>query len=570
MATVSTDPFAERYRAIAARDARFDGQFFTAVRTTRVYCRPSCPARTPKPENVTFYLTPAAAHEAGYRACKRCLPEAAPGSPAWNLRRDLAGRAMRLVADGVVDREGVGGLARRLGYSPRQVQRLLVAELGAGPLALARAQRAQTARALLVGADLPLADVAFAAGFGSIRQFNETIHEVFATTPGALRASAARVHRARTHGTAAGAHPRVTAAGWTHEPARTSAPAASTTPEPGPPSEPVAPVATDPASLDPVRLTLRLPVRAPFDAPGIFSFLAVRAVAGVECASSDDDGALRYARTLALPHGPAAVEVTATPDGSGVGWSLRLRVELTSLADVATAVTRVRRLFDLDADPVAVDTALAADAALAPLVAATPGIRVPGAVDPHELVVRAIVGQQISVAAARTHLGRLAARLGTPYRSGFDGLTTLFPTPAAIAADVPVPVPGSDQAADPARPLRLPARGVAAVVGAATALADGSLTVDVGADADELRSALVALPGVGPWTAAYVAMRVLGDPDAWLEGDVALLAGASALGLAPPPDLPAGRRHRDLAARAAAWAPWRSYAAMRLWQAAAP
>ncbi|MEU4364652.1 Ada metal-binding domain-containing protein, partial [Promicromonospora sp. NPDC023987] len=188
-----SDPaFTERYRAIAARDSRFDGQFYTAVRTTGIYCRPSCPARTPKAENVSFYLTSAAAHEAGFRACKRCLPEAAPGTPAWDLRRDLTGRAMRLVADGVVDREGVSGLATRLGYSERQLHRLLVGQLGAGPLALARAQRAQTARALLVGTSLRLADVAFAAGFGSIRQFNDTVAEVFGATPTELRAKARR------------------------------------------------------------------------------------------------------------------------------------------------------------------------------------------------------------------------------------------------------------------------------------------------------------------------------------------------------------------------------------------
>jgi AraC family transcriptional regulator of adaptative response / DNA-3-methyladenine glycosylase II len=523
-----TDLFAERYRAIAARDRRFDGQFFTAVHTTGIYCRPSCPARTPRPENVTFYLTSAAAHEAGYRACKRCLPEAAPGTPMWNLRRDLAGRAMRLLADGVVDREGVPGLAARLGYTPRHVHRLLVAELGAGPLALARAQRAQTARALLVGTRLRLADVAFAAGFGSIRQFNDTVQEVFGLAPSTLRATARGTQAAPVGGAAA---------------------------------------SDVSAAAGPVRLELRLPVREPFDAPGVLGFLAARAVAGVETASTDDDGTLRYARTLTLPHGPAAFEVTASPAGHAA-WEVRVRVELTSLADVATAVARVRRLLDLDADPVAVDDALAADPALAPLVAATPGIRVPGAVDAHELVVRAIVGQQISVAAARTHLSRLAARLGTPYASSFDGLTTLFPTAATLAGAVSVPVPGSPAASDPDRPLRLPARAVAAVVGAARALAEHDLVVDVGAETDALRTALVALPGVGPWTAAYVALRVLGDPDAWLTGDVALVAGAAAAGVLP--DTTPARRHRDLAARAEAWAPWRSYAAMHLWRAVPP
>jgi AraC family transcriptional regulator of adaptative response / DNA-3-methyladenine glycosylase II len=514
----ATEPdaaFAERYRAIAARDARFDGQFFTAVRSTGIYCRPSCPARTPKPENVTFYLTSAAAHEAGYRACKRCLPEAAPGTPAWNLRRDLAGRAMRLVADGVVDREGVEGLAARLGYTPRHVHRLLVAELGAGPLALARAQRGQTARALLVGTDLRLSDVAFAAGFGSIRQFNDTVVEVFATTPTDLRA------RRR----------------------RTTSATSRRAPTDGLPA----------AEGGAVRIALTLPVREPFDARGTLAFLAARAVDGVESVSLDGP-LLRYARTLSLPRGPGAVEVTAGPDiGPG---RVALRLEVASLADVPVAVARVRRLLDLDADPGAVDAALGADPALAPLVAATPGIRVPGTVDPHETVIRAIVGQQISVAAARTHLSRLTSGIGTPYASGIDGLTRLFPTAAQVADG------GADH-------LRLPARTRQAVVDIARALAGGELAVGVGDDPDALRAALVARPGIGPWTAAYVAMRVLGDPDAWLDGDVALLAGARALGLLPELSSTSAR-HRALADHATAWAPWRSYAAMHLWRATAP
>ncbi|WP_454050379.1 DNA-3-methyladenine glycosylase 2 family protein [Cellulomonas sp. Marseille-Q8402] len=513
--------FAERYRAIDARDTRFDGQFFTAVSSTGIYCRPSCPARTPKPQHVTFYLTSAAAHEAGFRACKRCLPEAAPGTPEWDLRSDLAGRAMRLIGDGVVDREGVDGLAARLGYTTRHVHRLLVAELGAGPLALARARRAQTARALLVGSDLPLADVAFAAGFGSVRQFNETIQEVFAARPSDLRAHGRRP---------AGDGPAASGD-------RTGGPAA-------------------------VRLDVDLPVRQPFDARGVFRFLAVRAVAGVEVADVPEGGPLRYARTLVLPHGPAAAEVVAT-DVPGSGWRLRVRLELASLADVAPAVARVRRLLDLDADPVAVDAALAADPALAPLVARTPGARVPGAVDPHELVVRALVGQQISVAAARTHLGRLAERAGSAYPSAVPGLDRLFPTPAQIVAAVPEP----GDVVDPDRPLRLPGQAVRAVLATCRALADGTLAVHVGADPDLLRADLVARPRIGPWTAAYIAMRVLGDPDAWLTGDVALVAGARAVGILDG-DVPVAAAHRALAGRAAGWAPWRSYAAVHLWQAA--
>ncbi|GAA1865212.1 AlkA N-terminal domain-containing protein [Myceligenerans crystallogenes] len=513
--------FAERYRAISARDARFDGQFFTAVRTTGIYCRPSCPARTPKPENVRFYLTSAAAHDAGFRACKRCLPEATPGTPEWNLRRDLAGRAMRLIADGVVDREGVDGLATRLGYSARQVNRLLVTELGAGPLALARAQRAQTARTLLTGTDLKLADVAFAAGFGSIRQFNETMTDVFASTPTEIRR--------RATGARAGSRA----------------------------GSPVLPAYDSPAAregtgcvTDRPLLHLSLPVRRPFDARGVFGFLAARAIDGVETADLTGPH-LRYARTVSLPHGPAAFELRCH---AGPG-SVDVTLEVSHLADVPVAAARIRRLLDLDADPVAVDQALGADPALAAGVAAAPGIRVPGAVDPAELLIRAIIGQQISVAAARTHLTRLTAAAGAPYDSAVPGLTRLFPTPGAVA----------DAAGDH---LRLPARNLATITATATALADGELPLSIGDDPSDLRERLVARPGIGPWTAGYVALRVLGDPDILMDRDVALLAGARNLGLVDP-GLTRPDQFRALATRGAAWAPWRSYAAMHLWRAAA-
>ncbi|GAA3596377.1 DNA-3-methyladenine glycosylase 2 family protein [Klugiella xanthotipulae] len=512
--------FAERYRAISARDERFDGQFYTAVSSTGIYCRPSCPARTPRERNVTFYLTSAAAQGAGYRACKRCLPEAVPGSPEWDLRRDLTGRAMRLIADGVVDREGVVGLATSLGYSPRHVHRLLVAELGAGPLALARARRAQTARSLLQGTDLGVADIAFAAGFGSVRQFNDTMLTVFAARPGDVRRGSRSEHLS-----------------------------------PG--------VGRGRAEAAPLVLGLALPVRQPFDAPGVFRFLAARAIRGVEVVEGVEPGPLRYARTLTLPHGPGAVEVTATRVG-GSGWRLRVRLELPSLADVATAVSRIRRAFDLDADPVAVDTALAVDPRLAPSVAGTPGIRVPGTVDPHEQVIRAIVGQQISVGAARTQLSRLAARVGAPYASSFAGLSLVFPSPAQIVAGVPEPVAG--EPLDPDRPLRLPGASLRTVVSAARDLADGTLRVDVGSEPGRLREQLVARRGIGPWTAAYLSMRALGDPDAWLDGDVALVSGAVTLGVLDPAG-PRPQAHRILAERARAWAPWRSYAAMHLWRA---
>lgn len=494
------DPaFAERYRAMLARDARFDGQFITGVHSTGIYCRPSCPASPPKPANVTFYRTAAAAHEAGLRACKRCLPDAVPGSPEWDLGDDLAARAMRLISDGVVEREGVPGLASRLGYTPRHLTRVLAAELGAGPLALARAHRAQTARELLVSTAMPVADVAFASGFGSIRQFNDTIRAVYERSPLELRATAARRPRSRASTDAAPA-----------------------------------------TSADAGVVRLHLPARPPFDAAGVFAWFAARAVAGVEVAGED-----RFERTLALPSGPALVRLRAAQGPNGTA-GLDVEARLTALADLAPLVARVRRLFDLDADAVAIDEALAADPALAPSIAATPGIRMPGALDPHELVVRALVGQQVSVASARTALTRLAAVLGEPV--DLDGPRRLFPTPAAIAAEG-------------ASVLRGPAARIRTIVDVCARLASGELVVAPERERHELRADLLAVPGIGPWTAGYLAMRVTREPDELLVSDLALRNGAARLGL--PSDA------RALAAHGAAWAPWRSYASMHLWRAAA-
>ena len=478
--------FDERYSVIQSRDPRFDGQFVTAVRSTGIYCRPSCPARTPKESNVTFYATSAAAHEAGYRACKRCLPEAAPGSPAWNIRGDTTARAMRLIADGVVEREGVPGLAHRLGYSTRHLTRLLTAELGAGPLALSRAHRAHTARMLLVGTDLPAADVAFSAGFASVRQFNETIREVFGMPPLELRARRRR-------------------------PASTAVEA--------------------PGSID-----LVLPHRGPLDADGLFAWMTARAVPGMEAAAPTS-----YARALRLDGGPAWFELRLDESGR-----VRLRAKLTALRDLPAVVARARRLFDLDADPIAVDEALARHPELAPLVARIPGIRVPGAVDPHEMLIRAMVGQQITVSAARTALTALANALGERIED-FEGATLLFPTMAAIAER------GHEV-------LRGPAARTRALIGAAAALAEGSLTLTTGDDGPTQRAALLAMPGIGPWTADYVRMRVLGDPDIVLPGDVAARAGAAAAGIPADPG--------GLTAWAARTAPWRSYLTAHLWAAA--
>ncbi|MEL5992254.1 AlkA N-terminal domain-containing protein [Microbacterium phosphatis] len=474
--------FDERYRAISSRDVRFDGQFVTAVRSTGIYCRPSCPAKTPKEANVTFFATSAAAHEAGYRACKRCLPEAAPGSPDWNLRGDVAGRAMRLIADGVVEREGVAGLAARLGYSSRHLTRLLAAELGAGPLALARAHRAHTARLLLIGTDLPVADVAFSAGFSSVRQFNETVREVYEMTPSELRS--------RRRG-----------------------------------------VPADPTGID-----LVLPYREPFDPAGLFAWMGVRALAGVE-----EGDATSFARTLRLPYGPAWFRLSHREG------RLHLEAKLESLADLSTLVARARRLFDLDADPLAIDEALSRHPELAAHVRAEPGIRLPGTADPHELLIRAMVGQQISVAAARTHLTRLTDALGERVTIAGEQ-RILFPTMAAIAER------GAEILTGPAARIR-------AITNAARALAEGELTLTSGDDAAAQRAALLAMPGIGPWTADYVRMRVTGDPDVILTGDVALRTGAARAGI--PSEA------RELAAWAARAAPWRSYLSMHLWRLAA-
>lgn len=460
--------FDVRYAALESRDARFDGQFIAGVHSTGIYCRPSCPAITPKRANVSFYRTAAAAHEAGLRACKRCQPDAVPGSPDWNLRDDLASRAMRLVHDGVVEREGVPGLAARLGYTTRHVSRVLRDELGAGPLALARAHRAQTARSLLAATDLPVADIAFAAGFGSLRQFNDTIAAVYRATPTELRALARR-----------GA----------------------------------------PVPVEGGAITLRLPARPPFDAAGLFRFFADHAIRGFE---EGDDA--RFARPLRLPGGAARIEVAPEPNG------VLLTARLSSLADLPALTARVRRMFDLDADSVAIDAHLARDPDLAPLVAAVPGIRIAGSADPEESLFRTLVGQQISVAAARTVLGRIVEH--------FAG----FPTAAQLAER-------GDEV------LRGPAARVAAIRGAADAVAAGELPLDPATPVAELRARLLALPGVGPWTAEYLAMRALGHPDAFPATDLVLVQSAAALDIRPSPR--------------AVWSPWRSYAALHLWRARA-
>ncbi|MFF7985158.1 DNA-3-methyladenine glycosylase 2 family protein [Streptomyces sp. NPDC007901] len=451
-----------RYEAVRSRDGRFDGAFFFAVETTGIYCRPSCPAVTPKRRNVRFFPTAAAAQGSGFRACRRCRPDAVPGSAEWNVRADVVGRAVRLIGDGVVDREGVGGLADRLGYSARQVQRQLTAELGAGPVALARAQRAHTARVLLQTTGLPITEIAFASGFASVRQFNDTIRAVYATTPSALREAAPGGLGARRGSPAAG-------------------------------------------------IPLRLAHRGPYQAGPVFDLLEREAVPGVEEVTGTP-GARTYRRTLRLPYGHAVVAVeertgtTVTSGSAHPGGWLDARLRLTDPRDLTTAVQRLRRLFDLDSDPYAVDERLCDDPRLAPLVAARPGLRSPGAADPAEAAVRALVG----TAAAE----RLVRRYGKTPDAPSGSLTHLFPEPAVLAEAEP-----------------------GGALGALTAaLADGTLRLDPGADRDDAEAALRALPGLDPEAVAAIRVRALGDPD-----------------VAPPGlDVPDE------------WRPWRSYAVRHL------
>lgn len=473
-------------RAVRSKDARFDGWFFTAVLTTRIYCRPSCPVVPPKAENMTFYPSAAACQQAGFRACKRCRPDTSPGSPEWDQRADLVARAMRLVGDGVVDREGVPGLARRLGYSARQVERQLLAELGAGPLALARAQRAQTARLLIETTALPMAEIAFAAGFASIRTFNDTVREVFALSPSELRERATRSARQRSD-----------------SPGTSGA------------------------------LSLRLPFRAPLNPDNLFGHLAATAVPGVE---EWRDGA--YRRTLRLPYGHGIVALAPRPD------HIACRLTLGDLRDLPVAISRCRRMLDLDADPVAVDEQLRTDPVLAPLVDKAPGRRVPRTVDEAEFAVRAVLGQQVSTAAARTHAARLVLAHGEPVDDPEGGLTHLFPSPEALAA------------VDP-EALAMPGTRRTTFTTLVRRLVDGELHLGVDSDWAETRARLLALPGFGPWTVEVIAMRALGDPDAFLPGDLGVRRAARELGL---PSTPAA-----LTARAAGWRPWRAYAVQYLW-----
>lgn len=490
-------------RALEARDRRFDGRFIVGVTSTGIYCRPSCPTPVhPKPENTMFFPTTAAAQLVGLRACKRCQPDASPGSPEWDRRNDLVGRAVRLIEEGEVDRSGVEGLATRLAVGPRHLRRVLQHDLGAGPIALARAQRAQTARILIETTDLSMSDLAFAAGFGSVRQFNSTITEVFAVSPTVLRESAQKRKGRKATG-------------------------------------PDAVVGTDDSRLS---LHLRLPFREPLALETLFAWLAKRAFTGVAVGD-----ATMHRRALRLPHGDAIATFTNGRD------HVACHLELASLKDLPAARAACRRLLDLDADPVAIAEHLSGDPVLAQAIRATPGMRVPGTVDGFETAIFAIVGQQRSIGAAVTLTGRLAAAARPPV----DERPLGDDSPAS--EDVLRPFPAAQEILDAdLSGLGFTKRNISTVRAVAELVATGELDLTTGADREETRARLLAVHGIGPWTADYIGMRALGDPDISLPGDLVIRKVAATNGI------------EDLTETSHGWRPWRSYATHLLWTLTPP
>ena len=475
-------------RARLARDARFDGKFFIGVVTTGIYCRPICPVRPPKAQNVRFYPTAAAAAEAGFRPCLRCRPEAAPGSPAWFGTAATVSRGLRLIADGALDGDGtVDDLADRLGVGARHLSRLFRKHLGASPRAVAGTRRLLFAKKLINETDLPMGDIALSSGFGSIRRFNAAFRNSYGCPPGALRRSAKR---------------------------------------------------RGPVDAD-SDFVLRLPYRPPLDWASIAGYFALRATPGVEAVGENG-----YCRTISLDGQSGQIRIRPAPDEN----ALLLSVVFPESRALFQIVERVRRMFDLTADPEDIAGHLSRDPALANVVATHPGLRLPGAWDGFELAIRAILGQQVTVKGASTLCGRLAAAFGAQLPVS-DGPAILFPTPEALAE------------ADVAR-IGLPKARARTIRALAQAVASGDVVFDGASDPDALEQRLTALPGIGSWTAQYVAMRALNEPDAFPAADLGLIRSAVALGIASDA--------KDLARGAEAWRPWRAYAAQYLWRAEAP
>ncbi len=476
------------YRAVSSRDARFDGHFFTGVKTTGVYCRPVCPARTPKQVNLRFFQCAAAAEQAGFRPCLRCRPETSPGSPAWLGSNTTVSRALRLIHDGALDFGSVDELADRLGLGARQLRRLFVEHLGATPIAIAQTQRAHFAKRLITETNLSMTAIAHCAGFSSVRRFNATVKRVFDRTPSQMRHTGKR----RPH----------TVSGTTAEP---------------------------------VGLSLRLPYRQPFDWSGLARFLAARAIPGVEIVASGS-----YLRTFEAGGVVGILEVKPVPDSP---W-LQLTVDTPPTRELMRISEKIRRQFDLRADPQTIGRHLGEDALLRPFLEACPGVRVPGAFDSFEIAVRAILGQQVTVKAATTISGRLASRCGTSLASPRDGLTHVFPSAEVLAK------------ADLAR-LGIPQARADTITALARAVHADGLDLDAAPDLDQYIQRLTAIRGIGPWTAKYIAMRVLGEPDAFPETDLGLREAFKRQGQSTVA--------RDMLARAERWRPWRAYAARILW-----
>jgi AraC family transcriptional regulator of adaptative response / DNA-3-methyladenine glycosylase II len=470
------------YGALRTRDARFDGRFYTAVLTTGIYCRPVCPARTPKIDNCLFLPSAAAAHRLGFRPCLRCRPELAPSAAGRRGAANTVSRALQLIAEGALDDANVDLLAERLGIGGRHLRRLFDRFVGASPISVAQTHRILFAKKLIGETPLSMGEIALAAGFGSVRRFNTAMRRTYGRSPRKLRGS-------RSHD-----------------------------------------------SLAEASITLRLPFTPPYDWSAAIAFLMARAIPGVELVDSG-----RYRRTIALGGVVGSVEVRPARGES----SLVATIRIGRVTALGTIVARLRRLFDLDADIVAIDEHLSLDPSMAARVARRPGVRVPGTWDAFELAVRAVLGQQISVAAATTLAGRLASRHGEPLDfGGPDAPRLLFPTPGALAA--------ADLKAIGLTGARAGAlRALAAAVAADPNLLRSGQTLD-----DTVR-ALGLLPGVGTWTAHYIAMRALGEPDAFPASDLGLLRAMETSGVRPTAV--------QLARRAEAWRPWRSYAAMRLW-----
>ncbi|GAB3513586.1 AlkA N-terminal domain-containing protein [Pseudoxanthomonas daejeonensis] len=478
-------------RARLSRDARFDGLFFTAVRSTGIYCRPVCPAPAPRPENVDYYRSAAAAESAGFRPCLRCRPELAPGDGAWRRGDETVARALKLIDQGFLAESTLADLAARVHLGERQLRRLFVERLGAAPIGVHGTRRLLFAKQLLTETTLPVTEVALAAGFSSLRRFNATFLDAYRMAPRELRR--------RT------------------------------------PAEPAVRDASQP-------LVLKLGYRPPYEFGAMLDFLRGRALPGVETVDTRS-----YARVVGTPQSPGWLRVSAWP-GSRGGRIHALKLELHGAAptQLAGIVARVRRMFDLDADPRAIAAALSADPQLQPLLKKHPGLRLPSGWDGFEIAVRAIIGQQVSVAAARTLTTRVAQRHGRPVAiAGPDGLDRLFPEPVALAT-------GDLEG------LGLTGARAATVRAVAVALLEGRVDFRAEQTLDEFTDSWSALPGIGPWTAHYLALRALGHPDAFPAEDLvlqrALTGDGSRLGA------------RQLRQHAEAWRPWRGYAVIHLWR----